>query len=226
MAGSTTVRRRVGLAAGAVALLVLAGCGGDEEPGPIGGDEAAPEEGAAPTELDPEGDINGEDGSGDEVDVTVVPDEITEDYVEAVLVELEQIRHDALVEFRENDGEMTIEVMDMTASVFTADEVDYERYDLDEIAADDFEGLLPPGELQPEEPRVEEILAASASCVLVETEVSADGLLVDPPPPGPRIYHLVLQTQELVEDYNVTPWVIAMIPADIEHWRGENPCND
>jgi hypothetical protein len=224
MAGSGTVRRRLGLAAGAAALLVLAGCGGDDEPEPIGGDEAVPDEGAAPTELDPEGDLDAED-EAEEIDVTVVPDEITEDYVEAVLAELERIRYEALVEFRENDGELTIEVMDMTASVFTADEVDYERGDLENMAADGYAAMRDTAELEPVQADVVELLSSSESCVLVETRADLDGLLEDPPPPIERIYYLVLQDRELVEDYNPTPWVIAMIPADIEEWRERDPCD-
>jgi hypothetical protein len=219
------VRRRLGVAA-AAALLVLAGCGGDDEPEPIGGDEAAPDEGADPTELDPEGDLDGDEGEEEEIDVTVVPDEITEDYVEAVLAELEQIRYEALVKFRENDGELTIEVMDMTASVFTAEEVEHERDDLESLAAGGYEGLRDTQDMRPVEPAVIAIHDVTEQCLFAETRVSFEGLLEEAPEARSRLYHLVTQERELVEDYNPTPWVIVRTPADVETSREERPCTE
>jgi hypothetical protein len=217
------VRRRLGVAA-AAALLVLAGCGGDDEPEPIGGDEAAPDEGADPTELDPEGDLDGDEGEEEEIDVTVVPDEITEDYVEAVLAELEQIRHDALVEFRENDGEMTIEVDDMVASIFTPEGTEYEAADLEIMRDRDFEGQRSISQLEPLRPQVDELISVSDDCVAAETTLSLDGLQEEPDPPFQRAYLLVVQERELVEDPNPTPWVIGFISEDVDHWREQDPC--
>jgi hypothetical protein len=212
------VNRRL-LAAGMAALLVLSGCANeDEEPAPpIGGDEAdEPDNTDETPEDEPE-------DEAEEVDVTEVPDEITEEYVEAVLAELEQIRRDAIAEYREND-EFTIEVADMTQSVFTPDEVQHEREDLDRIAESGFEGVKPVDELEPVSAEVLEIHSSTDVCIVVETMVDFEGLLIEPPDPRERIYHLVTQDRELVEDYNPTPWVIAGTPADLDRWREEDPC--
>jgi hypothetical protein len=214
------------LAGTAVFALLIAGCAGDDEPSaPIGGDEAA--QGADEVEDVPDdsGDEPEESDEPEDVDVTVVPDEITEGYVEAVLAELEEIRYEALVEFRENDDELTIEVADLTASAFTADEVEYERLGLEEMADRGWDGHLPVDQLRPFAPEVDEILQATDECVFVETTISREVLLEDPPEPSPRLYHLVLKDRELVEDYNPTPWVISRIPANVEHWRQEQPCD-
>jgi hypothetical protein len=219
------VHRRMWLAGTAVFALVIAGCAGDDEPStPIGGDEAA--QGADEVEDVPDdsGDEPEESDEPEDVDVTVVPDEITEDYVEAVLAELEQIRRDALVEYRESGDELTIEVADMTASVFTSEEVEHERADFDRIADADYDGVRPVDEMEPVRAEVIDLLSANDECLLVETLVSFDGLLEAAPEPRERIYHLVTQDRELVEDYNPTPWVIAATPSDVERWRQEDPC--
>jgi hypothetical protein len=215
------VRRHRALVA-AAALVMLAGCGGDDDPGTIGGDDTP-----QPVEDTDETSVETADGDADDVediDVTVVPDEITEAYVEAVLAELEQIRHEALVEFRENGYEITLEVADRSSSIFTTEGTDFHAADLSGLAERGFENYLPADEMEPVQPEVEELLSSTDECIFVETEVSHEGRLAEPGDPVTRLYHLVLQQRELVEDYNKTPWVIAMIPADVDYWREEDPC--
>jgi hypothetical protein len=143
-----------------------------------------------------------------------------------VLAELERIRYEALVEFRENDGELTIEVMDMTASVFTADEVEHERDDLEGLADGGYDGIRDTQDMRPVEPAVTAIHDVTESCLFAEARVSFEGLLEEAPEARSRLYHLVTQERELVEDYNPTPWVIARTPADVEASREERPCTE
>jgi hypothetical protein len=212
------------LAAWLCALLVVAGCadGGDDEEAapPIGEDETSEPEG------DDGNDVEEEESDVEEepVDVTEVPDEITEEYVEAVLAELEQIRTEAMAEFRAADGEMTIEVMDRLSSTFTEEGARYGRADLENIRDRDFDGVRPNEDMEAPTPDVRSILDMSEDCIFVDTEVDIGGLVEDPGEPLERIYHLVLQERELVEDYNSTPWVIETTPFDIESSREERPC--
>jgi hypothetical protein len=218
------VRRRAGLAAAGALVLVLAGCGGDDEPELIGGDEAVPDDGAEPTELDPEGDLDGEDGAGEDIDVTVVPDEITEDYVEAVLAELERGRTELLAEFRSSDGEFTAEVMDLLSSLYAEEAIETRAHGLTAMAENDYEGLRQHDELVSPTPEVVELLSAGPDCLFVDSIVDISGISTFDETELERLYLLRLQERELVEDYNATPWVIVETPADVEGMREEDPC--
>ena len=204
-------------------LLVLTGCadagdGGDGDVPPIGGEES--EESSEPD--DDESD-DSEDEAAADIDVTVVPDEITEDYVEAVLAELERIRAKAIEVLRQENGEFTLVFMDLTQSVFTADEVQYERDDLGNLADADFEPIR--DDISPVEPVVTELLNSSEVCIWVETEVSFEGLREGADAEKrPRLYHLVLKDTEPVEDHNPTPWVISGTPGNVEDVRGDDRC--
>jgi hypothetical protein len=222
------------LAAAVVLALLLAGCrGGDDEPAASTDfDDPPVTEPATATAPVPGPDTQHDDTDGadgepatDTIDITEVPDEITEAYVEAVLAELERIWTDALIEYQREGGELTLEVTDRIASIFTDEQIDIRYADFGAIADADFVGARPPEETEPADHQVTELISATPTCINVRTLTSIDGLLEDPPPPSAWAFHLVLQEKELYRDLNPTPWVIAGIPADVDSYREQDPCD-
>ncbi|MFU8841804.1 MAG: hypothetical protein ACNA8R_13960, partial [Nitriliruptoraceae bacterium] len=108
-----------------------------------------------------------------EIDITVIPDEITLEYVDAVLVELERLFAEAVRSVVENE-EMTLEASDLLNSAFGGTELDSVFADL-MVLAEDPSIARPPGEIAPNTYVAIAVLDEAAGCLWVETVANLSG---------------------------------------------------
>ena len=172
-------------------------------------------------------DAVGSDGVGDvEVDVTVIPEEITPEYVEAVLAELEQLYADALRELM-LAGEPTREVTDRLGSAFSEPQYQVRLQELLAAVADDPTRFALPEQLEPRRHRGLNLIQAMEDCIYAETYLDASGILsVDQEP----LHSFVILGPPDVERPNRrtgVAWVLYSLPVgDPDDLRKRNPCHN
>jgi hypothetical protein len=160
-----------------------------------------------------------------EVDITVVPDQITEEYVGAVLAELEGLYLDAYVAFRVAD-EPNIEATDRLGSAFANAQYAARLNEFVEFASEDYEGLQPAANARPRAHIVEEIHDLSDDCVYVETLMDVSGVVVGAGAPQVTFVELGPREVERVVDLNSTPWLIHGLPiGELAELREVRPCD-
>lgn len=237
------IRRGILNAAGPAALLaaLVVGCSSAEVDG-----DAAPElvemvlEEAveAPVEPEPEGEVeaSGEGREGDpapeesadvsDVDITTVPDEITVEYVQAVLDELERIYAEALVIMME-EGELTLEVSDRLGEIFAQRQVDLRRQEFIDAADAGFPDMRPPDEIELRRREVVEILDEADGCIYVETVTDDSSYFSEPRDPVEIFVLLEPHSGARPVDINSTDWAYGSLGGgELSEMRGLSPCAD
>lgn len=230
---------------GLAAALVLSACSSDPgaESGELGEDLAvnAEEPGVSASEEpaadpEPEGEVEGgveptqgenaqEEGPDpSDIDITTVPDDITVEYVQAVVDELERILAEALVLMME-EGELTIEITDRVGEIFSLDQVNARTASLQELSDSGFPNMRPPDEIRPRLRRVEQILDISDGCIYAETLTFDDAFLVEPSDPIPVFVRLESPDVARPVDINPTPWVLGSLGVgEPDQLREVRPC--
>jgi hypothetical protein len=216
-------------AAVAVAGLLLAACS-DDAANEASAEDIQPIEEPEPEAVEPEPDPPDEDPEPEpepetsEIDITVVPDEITEEYVEAVLTELEQLYSEAFATYV-SQGEVTIAVNDRMGEAFTEDQREARIREFESLREGGFEGILPSEELRARDRSVLELIQHDDRCIYAETVLDFAGVLVDPPEPGPSFVLLIRQNIERPVDLNSSGWVLADLKTgDAAELREQLPC--
>lgn len=135
-----------------------------------------------------------------------VPSTVDAPYVERVLAELDRVQGDvvrSIVASRayEPDAEVSVR------AVFNDPEFAVQSEVFRRLVADVDRARNPPGDNRS---TVIAILAATPSCISVETEVDVSGTALEPPPPY-RVFVVLRPTQPGADpqDRNRTPWSIA-----------------
>ena len=229
----------------AIAAVMLAGCTSDadtagevqdirEAPGASAEDEpsaepeaAEPGDEAASAEAPPEADDDGELPPPDpEIDVTTVPDDITVEYVQAVVDELERIYAEAVVLMME-EGELTIEITDRIGEIFAVRQLDVRRTEFTETAEEGFPGMQPPDKIETRRRIVQDILDQGEGCLYVETVTSDQAFFVDAVEPIEVYVLLEAPTVERPVDINPTPWVYgALGVGEQSEMKAVTPCSE
>jgi hypothetical protein len=161
-----------------------------------------------------------------EVDITVVPDEITEEYVDAVLAELEGLYLEAYVAFQDED-EPNIAVTDRLGSAFTVPEYELRLQQFVDIADAGYPGYQLADDAFARVHDVQQILVATPTCIYAETLLDVSGAVVDAGEAQPAFVELGPRDVERFEDLNPTPWVIHGFPlGDLDALREARPCGE
>ena len=200
--------------------------GGSDEDAPSAEPEAAePGDEAASAEAPPEADDDGELPPPDpEIDVTTVPDDITVEYVQAVVDELERILAEALVLMME-EGELTIEITDRVGEIFTLEQRDLRLNELTTASEEGFPGMWPSDEIAPRNREVLGVLDVSEGCIYIEALAFEEGLFPEVTEPAPSFAVLRFPDVERPVEINPTPWVYAALAVGAEsELRKERPC--
>jgi hypothetical protein len=237
----------VGLAA--AAAIVVAGCSPDADAsGELrdirevlaeGADD--PGSGDENTEPHPKGEVEGSADAGErgasaeaeggegpdpDIDITEVPDEITVEYVQAVVDELERIYAEAVVLMME-EGELTIEITDRIGEIFAVRQVDLRTSEFVDTAEDGFPGMRPPEEIETRRRIVQQILDQAEGCLYVETMTYDEAFFVDAVEPVEIYVLLESPTVSRPVDINSTLWVYGSLGSgERETMRGLTPCQD
>jgi hypothetical protein len=226
------------VAASLAVVLLLAACSDGDPEASAGGIEAIeepqpdpaesdpePEDDEAASAVDPEPEVEpGPEPGATEIDITVVPDEITEEYVEAVLVELERLYIESYIAFREAQ-EPTIDVTDSLGSAFTNRQYTARLGQFIDLREAGFAGFRSAAEAGPRRHAVESVIDQSDVCIFAETRMDLSGVLVDPPAPEVTFVELGPPDGERFEELNQTPWVIHALPTgDHGELREGRPC--
>jgi hypothetical protein len=207
---------------GLVSVTVAFGCSGSDDgdgiepidaPGPaddeVDGTEVVDEPEAV---EDPDPALDDEPDPAPEIDITVIPDEITLDYVDAVLVELERLYAEAIVLTMEA-GEPSLGASDRLRSAFSSEQFELRLTELYDLAGSDFVGFALPNEVSPRRHHELEIIDLGASCIWVQSRIDYSGLAGEPIPRDDAFLKLEVEDKSvLVSDESVTPWVISSIP--------------
>ncbi|MCC5947086.1 MAG: hypothetical protein JJT89_01410 [Nitriliruptoraceae bacterium] len=222
------------VALGAALALLLAACnGGDDEqaiepiPPPDTAEDDDPDEPDDPEpeleeepEPDPEPDPEPEPNG---VDVTVIPDEITPEYVEAVLFELETLFAESFAEFGEA-GEVTPRAADVLDAAFS-DEQAVAR--ISALAQrEDGDRFLGVDDIEPRGHSVVELLDTADGCVYAETLIDPSGLTGQAETEITAFVLLRPPDNIRTQNLNPTPWVFWSIAGgDPEDSRERQPCS-
>lgn len=164
-----------------------------ESPDPV---EAASAEAPPETDTVPEPDV----------DITTVPEEITVEYVQAVLDELERIYAEAVVLMME-EGELTLEISDRIGEIFAQRQVDLRRSEFVDTAEAGFPAMRPPEDITTRRRIVEDILDQGEGCIYVETLTNDHAFFADPVEAIEVFVLLEYPTVERPVELNPTPWV-------------------
>ena len=201
---------------------VLEGSAEDE---PSAEPEAAEQgDGAASAEAAPEADDAEPPPPDPEIDVTTVPDDITVEYVQAVVDELERILAEALVLMME-EGELTIEITDRVGEIFTLEQRDLRLNELTTASEEGFPGMWPSDEIAPRNREVLGVLDVSEGCIYIEALAFEEGLFPEVTEPAPSFAVLRFPDVERPVEINPTPWVYAALAVGAEsELRKERPC--
>lgn len=161
-----------------------------------------------------------------EIDITVIPDEITLEYVDAVLVELERLYAEA-AQFAASEGQISVEVADRISSVFGRERSNDAYAVFQAIAESDGALLVAAASFSARSYRALEILDESRGCLWVETIGDQSGVYVDAPEPQPTFILLRETDSEPFRNLNQTPWVYhaQRVGAESE-LREAAPCAD
>ncbi len=235
------IRRGILNAAGPAALLaaLVVGCSSAEVDGDAAaelGEVVLEEAVEAPVEPEPEGEVeaSGEGREGDpaseesadvsDVDITTVPEEITVEYVQAVLDELERIYAEALVIMME-EGELTLEVSDRLGEIFAQRQVDLRRQEFIDAADAGFPDMRPPDEIELRRREVVEILDEEAECLYVEVLAHDASFFRDTRDPITSFVVLRPPTVARPVEINPTNWVYSTLAiGEASELREETPC--
>lgn len=161
-----------------------------------------------------------------DIDITTVPEEITLEYVQAVLDELERILAEALILLME-EGEFSIEIADYVGEIFTFEQRDLRLAELETAADADFANMNPSHLIEPRHREVISILDVSEDCLYVEAWAHEQGIF--PAITEPSQSFVVLHAREHARpvEVNPTPWVYAALAiGDETALRQERPCHD
>ena len=232
--------KRIVAASLAVALLLAACSDGDgaaEGVQPIEEPQADPGEPEPdPVDEDPEPEVEPEpepepESEPADIDITAVPDEITEEYVEAVFVELERLYSEAVAELRRNDGELNIEVSDRLGEIFENDSALTSNLEVFQEASEGgFPNIREPEDIGPRTRSIVHLLSVDAECVYVETTLHPDALVIEKPEVAQiNFVELLPKTVERPVVLNKTPWVYGRIlvpqdEQDVLDFTENNPC--
>jgi hypothetical protein len=199
---------------------------GGDEPGSEA-EEATEEPGASaeapePLEVEP---VEAPESDPD-IDITTVPDEITVEYVQAVLDELERILADALILTME-EGELTLDAADHIGEVFALRQVDIRRSELMDAAESGFPGMRAPEDVGLRRRVAQRVVDQGEGCMYVHT-VTTDTAYFDEPVEPVDVYVLLESpTVERPVDINPTPWVYGSLGiGDSAELEGLRPCAD
>jgi hypothetical protein len=189
----------------------------DPEPDPEPELEPEPEEEPQPEpEPEPEPDP--------EIDITVIPDEITEEYVDAVLLELNRIYAEAF-ELARDEREFNVDIADRIASIFDEESVPL-RYDEMQQLAEQPERVVSADEFGPVVSTVVDLLEVTDSCMWLEVESDSRGVSASSDGPTPLFVLLREKVVERPVDHNPTPWVFASLRGgDLDGLRQEQRCS-
>jgi|GEM_PF-5743148 len=196
------------------------------EPGGGGGDGGGSASEGAASDGGPGDGAESGSGSADEVevDVTVVPEEITPEYVEAVLAELELLYMEALREMMVA-GEPTIEVTDRLGSAFSEPQYQARLEEFLNILSNEPDLLAEPEDLRPRVHQVVEVLAVDTECIYVETIADGSGITRDDLPVVSAFVLLGPVDVERPGRRSNTPWLIHSLPlGEAEDLRSDTPC--
>ncbi len=216
-------------AALAVALVLAAGCSGEQDepqttigdpPSEENQDEDGPEDQGPDDDGSDEDEGPAENGSDDTEDpadndfaVPDDPDDIDAAYLEGVLAEFEQVYLDALLALRDSDGDVTPATFQRLDAIYGPEEVDRSVEILLSDANNDFEGLRTDDEIGPQVNEIEEVFSASADCVYLRAETDFSAVAVSDPGPRDVYFRLGRARTDRMNDqqrsYNPTPWMIA-----------------
>ena len=232
---------------GLAAALVLSACSSDPgaESGELGEDLAvnAEEPGVSASEEpaadpEPEGEVEGgveptqgenaqEEGPDpSDIDITTVPDDITVEYVQAVVDELERIYAEALVLLME-EGELTIEITDRIGEIFSIRQRDLRLQEFVQVAEDGFPGMRSPDDIEVRRRQVESIWDRSTECIYAEALAFDGAFFLQEPDPVRSFLVLRPPTRERPVDVNPTPWVYSMLAiGEVGELREERPCQE
>lgn len=186
--------------------------------------EAEPESVEEGSETDPGASAETPEEPTEDVDITTVPDEITVEYVQAVIDELERIVAEALIIMME-EGELTIEVTDRIGEIFATDQLSLRTQELTETAETGFSGLREQGDLRPRVRRVQELIDANSDCIYAESRVDERGLFEDGD--ADAVSFVVLRRPEVDRGLgiNESTWVYASLAiGDESELRNQRPC--
>lgn len=218
----------------AISPIEVAGAqdGGEEAVADLAGPDADAEVAVEPDAGGADGDGTaggGAEGGGGsdfevEVDVTVIPEEITPEYVEAVLAELELLYVEALRALMVA-GEPTIEVTAKLGSAFSEPQYQARLEELSNVVERNFERLAPVDELKPRKHDVIEVVDSSLDCIYAETDLDASGILATPQDALRSFALLGPPDVERPDRRTETPWVIVSLPVgDANELREQQPC--
>ena len=158
------------------------------------------------------------------IDVTKVPDEITVEYVQAVMDELDRRFGDLFRMYVEAEGP-TQETQDLLTALFAEPEFTRLREGLGQLAAERFEGVRrPPGDPETE---VVKLLTASPSCVFVETNRDLDAVLEGPSTDDIAVTWIGLvpkDTSAPTASLNPTAWTLILDGTTGSGGRPADPC--
>jgi hypothetical protein len=158
-----------------------------------------------------------------EIDVTVIPDEITLEYVDAVLIELERLYAEA-AQLASARGELDLDVADRLNSIFSGELVDRRLADFLELLAVE-DGFRNQDEISPSWFVASEVLDSSSACVWLVGEQDLSSLFVNGPAARTTFALLGPKDEGLVVDPNPTPWAYRQVGVgDEDALREERPC--
>jgi hypothetical protein len=241
--GPNTMERDQRIAAlSAAAVLLLSGCSSEaddgaaegiqpiEEPDPVEA-ERDPLDGEPEPEPESEPDVEPDPEPAD-IDITVVPDEITDEYVEAVFVELERLYAEALKEMRQNDDELNIEVTDRLGEIFDNEAtLPTNLRVFQDAASEGFPNVREAEEIGPRSRRIISLISTDQSCIYVETSVDSSLVLIESSVDEQiNFVELLPKTAERPVLLNSTPWVYGrmLVPFDemeSEEFTEDDPCS-
>ena len=161
---------------------------------------------------------------GDEVDVTVIPDVITEEYVEAVLAELEQLYADALRELI-LAGEPTIEVTDRLGSAFVEEQYTARLEQFLSLQDAGFPEIAEANRIRPRQHSVLALIELGDNCLYVETSLDVSGVFDDERELQSSFVELGMPDREVITNLNPTPWMIHGLPVgEYSQLEERRPC--
>jgi hypothetical protein len=195
----------------AIAALALAACSGNDD------GTATP----ATTPAEPTTTTTTTAPTPTPIDVATVPDEITVEYVQAVMDELDRAWGDMFRLFHAEGGP-TQETWDRLEALYAEPGMQGMRDYLGVLAADQFPGIrTEPGD---PETQVRRLLVSSSGCVFAEVGRHFNAI-IEGSPTGFRPNWLgLVQGADVPNAYNATVWKIILDGGGRDGEAPENPC--
>ena len=176
---------------------------------------------------DPRSGTEGDGAAGDhqagaevEIDVTVIPEQITPEYVEAVLAELERLYAGSLRAFMEA-GEPTLDVTAQLGSAFVEEQYRPRLQQFLDLLEDGFPGIADADELGARTHTQVELLQVTETCIFAQTVLDFSQVFVDGREPQVSFVQLGLPDRGVLHNRNSTPWMIHRLPVGDERQMRE-----